>query len=661
MQVQVELGHLLIAARSFAEARGVVEQLVKKSPNSADAHALQAELYVAEKDLGAALVEQKKAVDLDPKRADLLVQLAELQSATDPMLRESTLKKALELNPKFVPAIESLAVIYENTGRKQQAENLLKQGIELEPRNLKTRQNLAQFYLSEHRNTDAEQIIKDAKRDLGGEGTIYRVLGDYYVNTGEYDKATAEFAALCKLHPTDLSLREDYIDLLLRQNKNEEATRLNDEILKSNPKDIIAQMLRGRILNQNGQFKEAIDILQSALKEMPEHAGGHYQLALALGNTGNVQRAEQELREAVRVEPRLTDAQLALAQIALAKDDRNTLRQTGEQIITSLPSDSRGYILRAEAESRSNQTAAADADFRKATQVDPQSALGHSALAGWLFKIGKLQEAQTHYERALESDPNQVAALNGLVAVFLKQNQNLKAEERVRQQIAKAPRNDAFYALLGGLQAANKDLAGADASLQEALRLNSANLGAVLLLSNIQRAEGSVDKALATAYESIAQNPKSAARYFLAASLEDSRGVWLKAEALYQQALQIEPNYAPAANNLAYGMLQHQESSDIALSLAQIARQKMPDSSSAADTLAWAYYQKGLYGFAADLLQEALRNSPENPTYHYHIGMVYQKQQNTAAARKHLQRTLEINPQFPDADKVRKALNQTSS
>ena len=110
-------------------------------------------------------------------------------------------------------------------------------------------------------------------------------------------------------------------------------------------------MLRGRILNQNGQFKDAVEILQSALKDMPEHAGGHYQLALALGNTGNVQRAEQELREAVKIEPRLTDAQLALAQIALAKDDRNTLRQTAEQIITSLPSDSRGYILRAEPES----------------------------------------------------------------------------------------------------------------------------------------------------------------------------------------------------------------------------------------------------------------------------------------------------------------------
>ena len=49
-----------------------LKQLVKKNPNSADAHALQAELYAAEKDKGAALVEQRKAVALDPKRADLL-------------------------------------------------------------------------------------------------------------------------------------------------------------------------------------------------------------------------------------------------------------------------------------------------------------------------------------------------------------------------------------------------------------------------------------------------------------------------------------------------------------------------------------------------------------------------------------------------------------
>ena len=78
-----------------------------------------------------------------------------------------------------------------------------------------------------------------------------------------------------------------------------------------------------------------------------------------------------------------------------------------------------------------------------------------------------------------------------------------------------------------------------------------------------------------------------------------------KAEELYRKALQIEPHYAPAANNLAYLMVQNGEDLDSALSLAQIARQKMPDSASAADTLAWVYYHKGLYGLAGDLLREA--------------------------------------------------------
>jgi tetratricopeptide (TPR) repeat protein len=107
-------------------------------------------------------------------------------------------------------------------------------------------------------------------------------------------------------------------------------------------------------------------------------------------------------------------------------------------------------------------------------------------------------------------------------------------------------------------------------------------------------------------------------------------------------------------------MLQNGEDLEAALSLAQIARQKMPDSASAADTLAWVYYQKGLYDAAADLLQESLQKAPDNPTYHYHLGMVYRKQNNKAASRKHLKRALQLNPNYPAAGQIREALSQTS-
>jgi predicted Zn-dependent protease len=147
------------------------------------------------------------------------------------------LKKALAINPKFVPALESLAVLDQNTGRGTEAENLLKQVIDLDPKNLKLRQLLAQLYLSQSRKADAEQVMIQAKKDLAGEGNMYRVLGEYYVSIGELDKAAAEFAALSKEHPKDLNVRQDYIDLLLQQNKVDEASKLIDEILKTNPKD----------------------------------------------------------------------------------------------------------------------------------------------------------------------------------------------------------------------------------------------------------------------------------------------------------------------------------------------------------------------------------------------------------------------------------------
>ena len=76
----------------------------------------------------------------------------------------------------------------------------------------------------------------------------------------------------------------------------------------------------------------------------------------------------------------------------------------------------------------------------------------------------------------------------------------------------------------------------------------------------------------------------------------------------------------------------------VALSLAQIGRKGMPDSPNSADTLGWAYYQQGVYNASIDLFQEAIKaqveGNPENPTYHYHLGMAYQKSNNFDMARK---------------------------
>ena len=644
----LDLGLLLIAARSYEQAATTAAELLKHNPSSSDAHLLLSELYRAQGKLDAALRDIREAILLDPKQPQLYVQLGTVQRAIpDDRQAELSFKKALEIDPKFIAAVQSLAVLYKDTGRTSDAELALRKGIELDPGRIDVRKALAQLYYSQQRKTEAEQVIVQAKRELGSKADNYRVLGEYYNNIGEADKALAEFASISKEHPADLQTREDYIKLLLSHGEPEKARKLNDAILKDNPKETGALVIRGTILNAESRYGDAARLLEDALHDAPENAYGHYQLGIAFSKTGNRERAKQEWFEAAKLAPQMTEVQLALAEVARQDGGNGLLRETSEKLIRDKPLDARGYLLRAEAESHDKQTTAAERDLKKAIEISPQNASAYVAMGNFVRQQGESTGAEKYYEEALDRDPRSIEALAGIATVLGKQNN--KAVQRVQEQLTRTPDNDAAYLLLAGLQTAGKDLSGAEGSLQNALRINPHNADAMILLSKVQIARGERDSAIATAYQLVASSPQDPHSYFFAGTMEELVGRSEKAEELYRKALQMEPNYASAANNLAYLMVQRGEDLDSALSLAQIARQKMPDSAGAADTLAWVYYHKGLYGVAAGLLREALQRSPRNATYHYHLGMVYEKQNNKAAARTQLELALQINPNYPDA------------
>lgn len=657
----LDLGLVLIAGRGYERVEPIAAQMLKQDARNADAHFLLSELNRAQGNIDSALQEIRTAIALKSSDPQLYVQLATLQQAGgDKTAAESSLRKALDIDPKNIPAVQTLAALDESSGKWSDAEQQLRHVIDLNPKAVEPRRALALLFYSQQRKVEAEQVMMQAKKDLAHDGDHYRILGEYYNDVGDADKALAEFASISEAHPEDLKTLEDYIRLLLGSNQFEQAARLNDGILKENPNDTGAQILRGSMLNSQGKFEQAAGILESAVKNASDDANGHYQLGLALSKSGYLERAEEEWRQAVKLSPGMNEALLALADVARTKGDRALLTETAQQLIQNNSSDPRGYVLRAESEAASKQANSVQADLTQAIKVAPQSPIGYSAMGSFLKIQGRDQEAQRYYEKALEFDASNVESLAGITGILTQKKQNSKALERVQAQVLKIPPNDAILALLGGLQVANRDMPGAEASLQRAVQLNPSNLDAGMLLAKIEMARGEVDESLATAYKSIQANPRSVDAYNFVGNMEELRGGVRQAEVLYRKALQVQPNNGAAANNLAYLMLQNGESIDEALSLAQIARQKLPDSPSAADTLAWIYYRKGIYEMAADLLHEALQKSPDNATYHYHIGMVYQKQNNPEAARKHLQRALEINPNSPASDEIRRTLHQLS-
>jgi tetratricopeptide (TPR) repeat protein len=662
---QVDLANLLISTRNWKQAQPYLDVLRNKQPNNPQTFEAWANSYSAQDNLAAAVQEMQKGIAADPGRSESYLNLALLQLRSNlPALAEVNFKKAADLGPKAMNAQLALGGFYQSQSRFGESEQQFKHAMDVDPKDPAPRAALVRLMMTEGKKAEIENFLRQTKNDLADDSEGYRMLGDFYFASGDLDKATAEYGSLYSAHSRDTQVKKNYVQLLILKNRLDEAAKLNGEILKSNPRDVDALVYLGQVQLRRGDANGAADSLQNALKNDPDNAVAHYQLGIAFDQQHNEARAESEWREAIRLRPDLIDAQRALASVELRRGDLDALVQTAQQIIAAQPYSADGFLLRAVAEINGRKYTEAEQDLRKAMAAAPASPAPYVQMGNMRLVQKQFGEAEKFYQQALDKDPSSIDGLNGLLNTYFAEKQPDKAVAAANAQIAKLPNNSAFYDLLGtALFNGKNDLKAAETALRKAVELDKNNSDALVKLGKVQIAEGAADQALATYQQSIKDNPRETSFYILAGELYESQNKWDNAKAMYQQALNIEPNHPLASNNMAYVILQQGGNVDVALAMAQTARRGMPDSPNAADTLGWAYFHKGVYNSAIDLFQEALRlnekrGGAEDATIHYHLGLAYQKTNQPALARQQLERVLKINPNYADAAEVRKALSE---
>jgi len=673
-QAHTDLANLLIASSRnldgsrkqdyedyLKRARTHLDILHDKQPDSANTHLAWANFYAAQDNLGGALQEMQKAIAADPNRADSYLILAQLQVRAElPDRAEISYKKAAELAPKAMNAQLALAGFYLSRNRLPEAEQQFKHAIDADPKDPSPRAEYVRLLVTEGRKQEVEPFLRQTKIDLADNSVGYRMLGDYYYADKDLDKATAEYSSLHNEHPRDIQVKKNYVQLLILKNRLEEATQLNNEILKATPKDVEGLIYRGQIELRQSDAAGAVDSLQQALKSDSGSAVAHYQLALAFDMQHHEGQAESELRAAIGLRPDYTDAQRALADLETQRGDVEALGQTAEQIIHFAPNAPDGYLYRALAEMSRQNFSNAEQDMRKAAEVAPASPAPYVQMGNLHLLQKQYPEAIKSYQQALDKDPVSSDALQGMMRTYLAEKQLDQAIAVARAQIAKSPDNSNFYDLLGTALHQKKDFSGAEAAFHKAVELDKSNSDALLKLAEVQVAEGAAGQALATDLQSIKDHPRDVSFFLLAGMLYESQNNWDQAKAMYQQALNLVPDHPLASNNLAYVMLQQGGNVDVALAMAQTARRGMPNSPDAADTLGFAYYQKGVYRSAIDMFQESLRlreksGAADDAMVHYHLGLAYQKANQPSQARQQMERALKIDPNNSDA---RKALSE---
>lgn len=402
--------------------RGVIAE-----PGSAEAWGRLGKVLDAHELETAAIEAYDQARRLDPEDARWPYFLARVLSfsGSDPERQEALLRETLTRRPGYAPAHLRLAGVLAQAGRLEEAEEAYRQASSLD----------------------------------GDLAPAHRGLGQVLLQRGRAEEAVEPLDRARELEPQDAAAAAALAQALQRIGRAQEARALADrarrlETIDAYPDPLLAEVSaegrsssiafeRGMALMQAGRFSDAIPQLQLVATVRRDDPVAHRELALAYQRTGQLDKAEQELRKALELRPQEGLWRVQLGEVLLQQENPEAIqelrraRQDGfdppylgsllglalarqgnlqEGVLEMERAAARGPLPLGvnlewgRALAQLGRYSEAEEQFRAALARDSGSAGAHLNLGLALEAQGKKQEAARHYREAMAIEPNPMAA-----------------------------------------------------------------------------------------------------------------------------------------------------------------------------------------------------------------------------------------------------------
>ena len=660
----------------LGEAERLANEVVARDPNNPDGRILQANVVFFKGDTAKAEQMIKEAVALDPKRVESHMGLARFYLQTNrPAEAEGVYRQAISVNDRSSLAHIEYGKFLTQSGRAADAEAEFRKAVEVDPENRDVRWVLASYYLVNNRQDKAEEAYKAwAQLDWDKPEGKAR-LADYYATVGRFDEAAGLYQEIVKTSPDYARGRYRLGEISLQRGDTQAASAQVEELLKRDAKDPDALFLRARMRANSGKLKDAIADLKTVLDAEPRSKLGLYFMSDALYRDGQLEQARARAGELERYYQDFLPAKILQVQIAFDSGDAEGAKRMADELVKKLqdaaPSGdvtpqlltdvrTNAYLLRGKAALRlagqnPSQVAAARSDFEAARNVAPNSPSPYVNLADVAAAERKADEAWSHLDRALSLDRTNFQALTALINLAAVTNRLDQARARVEQLVSEQPNNVQLQYLLGqayrnGSQQQPPDAARAEAALRRAVELDADFMPAYTALAEIYFGTQQPDRAIDQYKKITERRPDDFVAYRNIGLIEAGRNNLDAAAEYYRRVLSIRPDEAVAANNLAAMYGEHGKGNpEEAMRLGQDVVRRFPNEPGFADTLGWVYYRKGLYGDAVEQLQRAVaaasKRGGDNSLYRWHLGAALAKKGDKAAARRELQKCLELAAQ----------------
>ena len=209
------------------------------------------------------------------------------------------------------------------------------------------------------------------------------------------------------------------------------------------------------------KYAEAAIEFRNVVKLDPGYADGYLQLGEADHYVGNDVEAAAAFRRALDLNPKMYRAALQLGEIYLIVGDASHAQQMAQSVIAERPDDVQGMILLAKSYMGMKKYPEAIKEFEKAEQIDPSNGAVYLGAGIAQIAANDTAAAEASFKKAIEQDGTRIEAYRDLSNLYMSTGRNADAENILQKGVEKNPKNEQMLFVLADFYSRTGELAKA--------------------------------------------------------------------------------------------------------------------------------------------------------------------------------------------------------
>ncbi len=501
-----------------------------------------------------------------------------------------------------------------------------------------------------------ETALEQASAKAPPDAELVALLARAALERGDAPRAAALYARLETLQPGSVRAGHGAGLALLAKRDAAGGKAAFEKVLQTAPGHLPSRLELAAIAEGAGDAADAEAQLASLFADGADLKLAPAERARALALRGillarAVSRsveADQVLDAAVKADPRLVEARLALARHRLRRGDAAGAVTALEPLAAQAAAVPALGALRIRALAAAGRALDASSLADQALAKIPGDPALLLAKAAALEAAGKADEALPLFRDAAARDLGAFEPRLALGRLALARRELAQARVELQAAVEKGPREPAAQAALGELAAAEGDAAGAERGFLAALALDAEYAPAEIGLAKLAIAKGDEAAARARLGRALTIDPRNVEGHLAQGTILWRAKDLAASEKELQAAVDLQPRNALALMRLGAVKL---ERGDVegAVTRLTAATNEDPQLAEARQWLGRALLKKGETPLAIAMLRKAVELDPRNPEHHVHLGVALERSGGLAEAVEEYRAAAAADPRYAEA------------